>query len=593
MKLNIENFIRVSRAEIEIPGGVTLIAGPNGAGKTTIMRALSACLMRKPIPLYTREAKTAITTSQASMLVLRGEKSGSAGLTDDDGQLTVVDWPKGVIKTGPKGGNGARTATAMDCGMVSWDALRPETRIRMLEELGGLLPTRDDFDTACRDLGIDGDAAWDTITRQGWDACHRSVTDQWSQAKGQWREVTLEQYGEVKAPKWVPRGWEPELSGEDTYDLEASVARATEDLEASIANAATDGARLEALRAFAEQSLPELDDLTRHLDELEGRLRQVEEERDGLPASKPLASVPRMDSGSNRNAACPACRAALNVSGSLGAYRVVVASADPTPEHIEEIQARIAAAVAENDEIARVNAAINHQRKQLSDERSSLLRQVSDTQASIAAARKKREAILQAREDLATAEPAREGVSQDRIGELRKVVDLAKDRVRMFATKARADAIHCEIVALAALRDLVSPEGLRRSALDSGVHSINQTLSEVCDQAGWPEVRVNADLDLFMGGIPHVLLSMSEQYRCQAAMAVVLHSLSPTRTLLLIDAADVLDSAGRLGLITMLESYGVRAVVAMTAARDYAERVAVKFASAWWVDAGSVERIGG
>ena len=112
--------------------------------------------------------------------------------------------------------------------------------------------------------------------------------------------------------------------------------------------------------------------------------------------------------------------------------------------------------------------------------------------------------------------------------------------------------------------DLLSSEGVRRTALVKALTSFNAELAAVSDACGWAKVEITPDLDVEFGGRVYFLLSESEQFRARTTLQLAI-ARKDRSAAVVIDGADVLDAKGRGGLFGALKSLGVTAVVGMMA----------------------------
>lgn len=146
--------------------------------------------------------------------------------------------------------------------------------------------------------------------------------------------------------------------------------------------------------------------------------------------------------------------------------------------------------------------------------------------------------------------------------ELVKLADVQKN-VKQAADDAetkteRAAKAHADVLAWDALGDALSPGGLPAKMLARAIDPINQRLAQSAADAAWPDVTIDADMQVKAGGRDYRLISESEQWRTDAMIAEAISHLSGMK-LLVLDRFDVLDQHARaeaLGWLDVLAENG-------------------------------------
>ncbi len=234
MKLSVKNYKTVSSAEIEI-NPIALVAGGNGQGKTSLCEAAQATATSQPIPIVRPGAgndvwSPAITKKDGGMLVKRSEggKTGSARLANEEG-YTEVSWPLCETKSEGKAPLSAVVSSGMRDRYGLWQFFAFSDHDRA-EYLAGLLetsPGEEQFKKALEGTKEETvEKLWKAIGNQGWDGVWNAMKDHGIKLKGNWRDITGEQYGAAKGEKWMPavteEGNAPDLDAMEKTLMEAN-----------------------------------------------------------------------------------------------------------------------------------------------------------------------------------------------------------------------------------------------------------------------------------------------------------------------------------------------------------------------------------
>ncbi len=522
MRLTVENYRGIKTASLTIEG-IALVAAPNASGKSAIAQAAGAVLTGQPVPI------PGVQKMMAGMLVRMGASSGFAALESDEGSARV-EWPRAVYKT-----KGAPIQiSAIAAGLESLTGPEPlsreesKRRTELLTTLLNAEPTLDDVTKYLKREGITDSVAasiWETIERQGWEGAHAQAKETGSRLKGSWEAITGERYGTKKAEAFIPRDWEPELSGASEQQLQAALTDARDTLDGMIAVAAVDDAeraRLESLAA--DHEVHEAAEV-----EAKAALQAALSEYEAAQAAQRALRNPHEDAPTHE---CPHCKGALVVAGG----RILV----PTPFTEDDVK---------NWEIA--SDAITNARARGVEARERL-------NAASAVARESKSA----KEKLTAL--AAGNSTQDQVERARQAVQYAQSRLSAFACKTKADRIHNSITQNAVIVAALDATGIRQSTLASRVSDFAaEVVAPLSAAARWGRIEFSTDLGISYDGRPWQLLSESERYRVRVLLQVAV-AVQDGSAALVIDAADILDKPGRNGLVSLLRYVALPAVVCMT-----------------------------
>ena len=166
--------------------------------------------------------------------------------------------------------------------------------------------------------------------------------------------------------------------------------------------------------------------------------------------------------------------------------------------------------------------------------------------------REAREAVEIARARLAEAEASR------------RAYDEAKRAAENAETAtARAAELNSQVAAWTALELALSPSGLPAELLARALGPLNEALERVHDASGWPLVRVEDDIAITAAGRAYGLLSESERWRVDAALAYAAAEVSGCG-LVLLDRFDVLDIPARSQFIRLAMAMDAQTIAAGT-----------------------------
>lgn len=561
MQVNVRNYRGCDRAEVE-PAPIALLAGSNGVGKTSILEAAAGALAGEPVPVYAGE-KPALKKKDAGDLVGPFGKRGKAVVTGESGNAQV-NWPG--AKAGSEGT--PPQASALATGLIDWPGLAEKRRAALLGAMIQAEPTFEDLASAITDeLGheaADGSQVagpvWQEIQEQGWDPAHKAYKDVLARKKGQWEETTGERWGRDKGEDWEPESWTTDLAEKSLEELDLELANAQQREADARAGQAMDAERQRKLQAEAADLAPAQEEKQAAEQEHHQAQELLQKLRHEYQA---MAAQP--------DAYCPDCGTALAITahGGGGGYEVGVS--DEEPADAEILQAKAEGLTAQQN---RVQAA-----KDRIAEANGRIQRAGNAQSEL-------EAIPEQGDSGDDPDAAREAAAQ------------ARHRRDAKKAKDRADQLHNEILTDQAIAAALDPEGVRRQALVRALDRINKEYLAPLS-AGWAEtVWLSEDFTAYYGQRPFYLLSLSEAYRVRVTMRIALAALDGSEAVVL-DGADVLDSAGRNHLIQVLMA-ATRAdwapgsyLVGITLnRRDQVPGLAkAGLGRSYWVQGGTVERL--
>ncbi|MCK6442317.1 AAA family ATPase [Elstera cyanobacteriorum] len=556
MRLMIQNFGSLERADVTLSDKITLIAGPNAVGKSTTARALGMLLAGVTIP-------EGMLKKNSADLVREGQDGASIALVVGEGQHISITYPAAQRATA---GSDLPYASNIAAGLTSWESLKPDERARLLADLLKTAPTREDLIAALADCGVsdrEADALWNDVQSIGWENTEKSQKDTATKAKGAWERVTGERFGSSKAAIWRPANWTPDLMEATEASLKAAEKRAQEERDKAVAGAAVDSAKLEELRAKAAglaEAQSAVLDAKDALSKAEHELTKAESDQQALPLIDTGNSVP-----------CPHCGSAVLAEVHHRTRELRLAKAEVLPD--AEIKSRQMAKASADGAVENRRSAVNAAR----------------TALSVAEARQ-REAETAAHE-LAQAE-GRSG-SLDAVTKATDALNTAKARLKAWADANAAKAEYQKFARADAVAKILSDTGVRKAKLQKVLEMFADSyLAPLCDGAKWKRVEIAPDLSPTYGGRAWPVLSESERYRVEIILRIALATLDGS-AMVIIDCADRLDQHQRNGLFAMLKRLeDLPAVVCMTARREAVPNLAARnLGASYWIEDGTATPI--
>lgn len=513
MRAEIMSVGPVREATIEFHPRITLIGAPNEGGKSTIARCVGAALSGMEVPLD-------IAKKDGHLLVTDGQKQGHVRVVNSNGEA-VIEFPECKSRqTGSPPYSGRNAAE-----MTDFDQLPEERRVAGLTAILGATITTQDLTAALTAAGVDK-AAIDgvvralDVTKIGMDRLSEDAAKRATVLKGAWGQITGTKWGSEKGGKWTPPGWTKDIDGIALGELEDVYRAAQKALDDAKSAVAFDAGALSEMEATAK-TLPDheaaMEKAAARLVAAKAALTKIQTELDRL---RPVAT---------QTCPCPACGASLSVRPQ--------SSGDYFLEEVSNVSDGAA-------EIARAETL----RGELIEARATVERVKGAADMAAAAVTVAREA-----RDRAAAYSRSRGDSSVDIGAAEAACTLARDRLTAKGLQTRALAKHAEIVTELIISDLTSMTGVRRKRLAECLGQLNAKLAQRTAAAGWKSVEITPEMEVRYGGRPLILCSASARWRARAIVRLTLASYQEC-SLVILDAADILDRSGRNDLLALAES---------------------------------------
>jgi hypothetical protein len=546
MKYIVKNFRGISEATLE-GEGIILVSGRNRAGKTSLVAGLAATL--------SSDANMGVTKKDSgSRHVRRGDAVGRAMVRDYQDRWSGVKWPDCEIQQGEVGGV---FSSSYATGLSSVADSDPAERARALAQYINALPSKDDLSAAMVEPGYSQaamDRIWAITEAKGWDGAAKDAETHGTKLKGQWEGEAGEKYGAKKAEEWKPMGWDESWEG---ADLGERLNDAKNALKLALKDQGRSEAETEAIKKIAAVEV-DLDELKRLVEGGEKLVKRGEEIIEKLPPD-PENQGPSVH--------CPHCGAECVIDhGNIAIPSAPAASA----AELKNIRTNR----------ARATGSLVNTKAKLGVCKAALKKGEDD----IAAAHAAKKALKEIKGVGGEAGNAAE--------EAQMAVDGAQYRVDGYNKMVNAHGIHAQIMRNGALIELLRPGGLRRKKLVTALEDVNADFAEASQDVGWEPLRLDESMTLYYGQTPYADCSASEQFRVRVILQIYM-ALRDRSEVLLIDAADILDSLDRPKLFEFVARAKLPAIITMTLSKpESAENCArVGIEKQYWLENGNAEEV--
>lgn len=558
--VKIQAVLGVDFAEIDL-SKIALIAGHNASGKSSVVEATRAALTRDPmIRGITKKAA-------GDSVVKRGATKGSVALGDGENWVRVA-WPAASVEEkGPDVPRSSRVAA----GVETISGMTVKERQAFLHALLRAEPDEEMFVAALTQNGIAEDGAkkaWALLQEKGWDVFHGLRVEAGRRLKGQWEEVTVENYGVNKASAWTPTGYDPtraDLGEDDWLNL---IAKIRAEVEAEVGRAAVGAAVWEQRHASASKAPV----LRLQLEGATGRHADHEKRLQALATARQnLAPLP------GDVATCPHCQKAIVPR--VKDPRTGIWLVDKGPETLPS----------------------NTNLRELQQQHGSIEQEIQTQRAGLQAAlievnRLKQECAAAATDEVWISE--NEAPADDGEGE---ALIAARERLRQeqvahaaWKAKTRAAEIGKSIEANAVLIAALAPDGLRRKRASEVIGTwVRECVDPVCKAWDMAPISFDENMAILCDGAPYSLLAESEKYRVDAALQIAT-ALQDGSYAIVLDRADVLLPSLRNKMFSILAGLDRPAMVAMAARdRDKVPQLADHgIGVSYWMASGTATEIG-
>lgn len=532
MQITVKNYRGIESAELTV-APIALAVGNNGAGKSSIAQAVASVLTGTATP-------PGMLKKDAGQLLRDGQSRGYCSVDD-----AKINWPGG------SGNTGLISATPVAAGTLSPLDMKPAEAAAYLSGLLNAEPTIDDLKAALANMPENLIASvWSEIVGSGWDAANKRAKEAGTRIKGQWEQITGEQYGSKKALEWLPACFADGVP--PVEDLQEKVTEWKNKVDSAIANAAVSADRIAELQRVvdagneAEQRLPTLQ---QNVDDFAKQLADANAVYESIP--EPISQEVTV--------ACPCCSAALVVVS-----RTVLQAATGKVDEDE-----------------------NQRRSDARAQQAALIRDIADKKRAAESELFNAQQLINAGTNAANtlSTLSTEGATEADIEHAREMLTSVEYQQMMLnsldESKKKVTQLEQNQVIVSAL----SADGLRQSVLVRVLDNVNSELLTMSQKSGWGAVSITPEMQIQYSGRDYRLLSASEQFRCRVTLQLYISERDGSGAVV-IDAADILDRGGRNGLFKLLKGWPIPVLVCMTmnAKEDAPDLKKIGMGRTYWIE---------
>lgn len=581
-RLIAHNYQALHSVDVDLAAAkVHLFCGHNEAGKSTIAEAIRFALTGdSPRAKFKKDyAELLLTHGTTKGLVrLEFEVNGKAAVLERTVQDGALTHPVSI--------DGAAMSVAIAAGAQRFMALSADERRRFVFSACGITFSREQVTAKLAERGILPELIGEYVPMiyDGFDAAYKAATGRLRELKGQWRQLTGDNWGSEKAKAWEPEPLELDIGDDDVEGLRKDVEHADEVLQAATRRLG----RLEHAHRQGEidyekfqkggKQRAEIPELQAGIERDNGLLAQskaeLKEIETGLDGVKAELMRHELSAGAM---SCPKCGTALRLS--KGVLEDVTAAKDMPQSYVDELRQKQSRFERRKDA---ANASIDRLQRALQDARLRLAQasgipeqpptrvSKADLDTARAEAVMAKDTRAARAEELAAATEAQgKRMYRDR---------LARDGV---ALRDRIDA-HLE------LEKALAPDGIPDEMLRTALGALNQRLKVSARLAAWPQVELTTDITLqrVASAEPYASLSASAQWRVDAMFAdAVARQLGVD--FLVLDQLDILQPSARAPALRWMKGLAYATVIAMATLKErpeVEEGIAVH-----WIEGGVVK----
>lgn len=514
INVSINNFRKIKEASFSI-APIALLVGENENGKSSIAQAVALAAAQQALP-------RTIAKKDAKMLVHDGAKSGKIELSRDD-VSTSISWPLADFKVNGQG----RPVQSSDfaVGLKSIFGLSNTERVSYFISLLKANPTLDDLKIKLpKSLDHLLPEIWKQIGESGWDEAHSTAKTDESELTGQWKSATGETRWNVSsAGDWRPGTWEMDLERVEREDLEIIYAESKKKLE--------DALKQEGAQAFdrtqAQVLVNRMPEYEKRVTDAKAELQTAE-----IAYADLTKELETLNYNGDDPLACPDCGAQLM----LNQERQLI-HAEPVDDSTKDRYAELGKKLKEQmAEVTRLRDEVTLAQHQLTE-------------------------VEKAKEKLDNLGAG--GAAMD-VEAMRTSYAKAERRLDDFNAFHKARQLYERILTQKELVTALGQGGVRKEKLDQQIKKFcEEVLQPLSNAYGCERVWLDNDLEIWRGNRRYSLLSRSARYAVRIIIQVAIAMADRSELLVIDDVDEINDRRNRAGLMSMVASTGIPALVCM------------------------------
>jgi hypothetical protein len=522
-EIAIENILGVRHLNATLTAPIGLFVGPNDAGKSSAFEAVCMGFLGAP--------RFDILKKEYAALVSDGAKAGHA-------RVETADCGGGDFLL-PKGVHGQGLTVNKDLLRFVLDAqsfarLALSDRRKFILNLSGQKLSANEVEKRLMAKGFDAERV--KVVKAdlpgGFEAARNAAKTRASEARGAWKSITGETYGEIKAEGWTAPP--PEAVDDsrlvalqcDVNDYREAITGAQQKIGAAEA-LKTNAAQ----RTHLQEKADKIDRITQKLAVDQKILAQTQEQIAELETKVGVRKDPH---------ACPHCSGLVEVQQKAGIVLGLIAFEAQTydPEAARAIE--------------RMKPTLESLKRTITNDE----RDLADANAA-ADLLKSLGTPIQAGQDTEVLKQQINQWTDEKAkleGEIRAIEDAQRQAAQAATNTAKAAGQHDLVRAWTAIADALAPEGIPSEMLAEALVPINKRLLNSAHLTGWPVVQISSDVEITVAGRRYgaPFTCESNNWRADAMIAEAIAHLSGLKFVAL-DRFDVLDLKGRSELIGWLD----------------------------------------
>lgn len=523
---------------------ITLIAGANEQGKTSIPDALAFA--------FSGRASRIPLKKDYDQLVRDGAKKGQISIEWEGGKARVNLPSGGHLSEGTIPPAIEYVLRANRFAELSDDARRTFLFALLNAKIGPA-----ELDRRLRAKGHAAEKIVACRVSSGAAAAHKEAKAKAAESRGAWKATTNEAYGNTKGATWEPPAVDfnpEELEAARTALTEESanvirLVQANAEFNQAATAAAQQARHVEALREKAGQHARVAAKLVTDEAELVAIAHKLEESR---AAARQLGGKKAPD---DLAALIDIAQEVLDLVGKTQLVSSLTGEIVPWDDGLVTC---IQTAVDKHKAVYGAGSEPDQATKELAAKEGERLAAYTLMKNAVANDQRDLALVELAVKELANLPEKPAPLPEDPMDELSaaraRVAPLQQNVNRMEALEraaaGRLTAIetarrhHADVQAWEAIADDLAPDGIPGEMLKDALRPFNDRLRATSIATGWPQVAIDADMQITIGGRAYALGSESARWRADAAIAEAVAVLSGVKVLV-IDRMDVLDLPNR------------------------------------------------
>lgn len=563
--ISVNNVMAIREVDVAPKNPIILICGDNDVGKTSLQEAIRFAFHGEIVRVKKKGdwAQVVREGSKGSTVVIEFEHGGKVGRAGRS-------LPSGKGECMPE----MPLALSYALDAPKFAGQDETSRRRFLFDLIGVQANMDGVRQRMEKRGVRDDLIKLVVPmiRAGFDAGEKYAIEQQTQWRANWKAITNESYGEVKADTWTA----PRSGAEVNKDEIDSIRKSIETLRSEqrdlnqlvgagksfLANKTKFDAESGGLRSRAEN----LGKAKRDQAAAEKAVR------DHRPAVEKLRQ--KLADARHTGQPCPECGTILGIRDSK-----IVAVTVTKPKDLAALEADVTKAEAAMRTLETAQAAASQAYTDASSATESL------------AALEKSVGTPTTAEKLAELEESANEIDKE-IAQLeakRKELEQAGEAAAA-AKKATANAkqTHENVKDWGVVRDAVAPTGIPAEILEEAIGPINDRLKKSAETTGWELAQIRSDMEITSSGRLYGLCGESRRWRTDAMLAEAIANAANLKAMML-DRIDVL-APGRRGALldwcdALTQNEGYETIILSGTLK---EKPAIEGFSVYWIKDGRV-----